>query len=188
MGKTILSFAVAGLLSAFGLIAEAQQSTKIPRIGYLRGTPAPTNTTPDLNADVFRQGLRDLGYVEGKNILLEYHHGEGNTERQIKLLHELVQLKVDVLVLATRQSILEAKQLNKAIPIVIVTNLDPVAAGLVESLSHPGGNITGLTTLMRDLGGKRLELLIEVVPRISRVGILRVNTQSAAFSFKEYEA
>ena len=132
--------------------------------------------------------MRDLGYVEGKNILIEYRYVEGKADRIPSLVAELVQLKVDVLVAASPPAIRAAKQATKTIPIVMVTTQDPVATGLVDSLARPGGNITGLTRLTRDLSGKRLELLKEVVPAISRVGVLWDAEQSRTSTFKEYEA
>ena len=157
------------MLFALCVSAQAQQPTKVPRIGYCR-TGDPNNPGPLVEA--FRQGLRDLGYVEGKNILVEYRYLEGNRDRIPGLVAELVQLKVDVLVATSPPAIRAAKQATKTIPIVMVTTQDPVATGIVDSLARPGGNITGLTRLTRDLSGKRLELLKEVVPRISRVGVL----------------
>ena len=141
--------------------------------------------------EALRQGLRDLGYVEGKNFEIEFRGAEGKPDRMPTLVTELVQLKVDVLVVPTglREAIHGAKQATKTIPIVMVTLLDPVATGLVDSLAHPGGNITGLATLQRDLSGKRLELLKEVVPRLSRVGVLRnPDEESGVIGFKDYEA
>jgi len=177
------------MLLALSFSAEAQQANKIPRIGYLTGTSAPTATTPDLNADAFRQGLRDLGYVEGKNILIEYRYREGKPNRAPSLVTELVQLNVDVLVSPDLAGILAAKQATKTIPIVMVTNQDPVTEGFVDSLARPGGNVTGLTRLTRELSGKRLELLKEVVPTLSRVGVLvDADSTTASRSFKDYEA
>ncbi len=170
----------------FGSIAEAQQPGKVPRIGYVSG-----GDDPKLRAAVkgFRQGLRDLGYIEGKTILVEYRYAEGKLDRIPGLVAELVQLKVDVLVSGTLPAILAAKQATKTIPIVMMTTVDPVAAGLVDTLARPGGNITGLSLLTRDLSGKRLELLKEVVPGISRVGVLwDANAPGPAIGFKEYEA
>jgi putative ABC transport system substrate-binding protein len=168
----VLSILFGVILVAVTIIAEAQQPRKIPRIGYLSGRGAPTPATPDPNADAFRQGLRDLGYIEGKNILAEYRYAEAKEDRIPGLVAELVQLKVDVLVFPNAPAVRAAKQATKTIPIVIVTNVDPVAAGYVDSLARPGGNITGVTRLTRELSGKRLELLKEVVPTISRVGVL----------------
>ena len=116
--------------------------------------------------------MRDLGYIEGKNILIDYRYAEGKADRIPSLVAELVQLKVDVLVVGSAGTIQEAKQATKTIPIVMVTTQDLVAAGYVNSLARPGGNITGLTKLTRDLAGKRLELLKEAVPTTSRVGVL----------------
>ena len=168
------------------LSAEAQQPTKLPRIGYVSGTGDATNQGPYVEA--LRQGLRDLGYIEGKNIVIEYRGAEGKGDRIRSLVNELVQLQVDVLVVPTAQGAIHAaKQATKTIPIVMVTLVDPVANGLVDSLARPGGNITGLATLQRDLSGKRLELLAEVVPRLSRVGVLRDVGSSFSLAFKEYE-
>jgi putative tryptophan/tyrosine transport system substrate-binding protein len=186
MTKKILLLALCSLLLALGLPAQAQQPVKIPRIGYVSGGGGPSNPGPYVEA--LRQGLRDLGYVEGKNFVIEYRGAEGKMGRTPSLVNELVQLKVDVLVVPTVVSIRAAKQATKTIPIVMVTQVDPVAAGLVGSLARPGGNITGLATLQRDLSGKRLELLAEVVPRLSRVGILRNPDDETAIGFKDYEA
>jgi putative ABC transport system substrate-binding protein len=176
------------LLSVFLLtVADAQQPAKIPRIGYVSLTGHLSNQGPYFEA--LRQGLRDLGHVDGKNTVIEYRGAEGKTDRIPGLVNELVQLQVDVLVVPTAPSAIRAaKQATKTIPIVMVTQLDPVATGLVDSLARPGGNITGLATLQRDLSGKRLELLAEVVPRLSRVGILRdADSSLSALGFKEYE-
>ena len=148
----------------------AQQPKKIPRIGFVSESGDTKNPGP--NIESFRQGLRDLGYAEGKNIVVEYRYAEGNNERLPSLVAELVQLKVDVVVVVALPAIRAAKEATKTIPIVMVTNFDPVAFGLVASFARPGGNATGLTLLTRDLSGKRLELLKEVVPGISRVGVL----------------
>ena len=137
--------------------------------------------------EAFRQGLRDLGYIETKNILVEYRYLEGKSEATPRLVGELVQLKVDVLVLGPQPAIRAAKQATKSIPIVMVTSQDPVAAGFVSSLARPGGNITGLTRLTRELSGKRLELLKEAVPGFSRVGALSSPTQALS-DLKFYEA
>ncbi len=167
-------------------VAQAQQPAKVPRIGYVSGTGNASNQGPYVEA--LRQGLRDLGYIEGKNFVIEYRGAEGKSERMPILVTELVELKVDVLVL-TIGAILAAKQATKTIPIVMVTQVDPVATGLVDSLARPGGNITGLATLQRDLSGKRLELLTEVVPRLSRVGILRdAEGPVSSIGLKDYEA
>jgi putative ABC transport system substrate-binding protein len=163
--------------------AQAQQPKKVSRIGYLSGTGSEAPT-----ALGFRQGLRDLGYIEEKNILIEYRDTGVTQDRIPNLVGELVQLKVDVLVVSTGTTIRAAKQATKTIPIVMVTTEDPVATGLIDTLAHPGGNITGLTLLTRDLTGKRLELLKEMVPTISRVGYLLPQSQDTRDRFKEYEA
>jgi putative ABC transport system substrate-binding protein len=182
------SILVAAMLLAVAIIAEAQQPKKVPRIGYVSGTGDPSNPGPYVEA--FRQGLRDLGYIEGKTIVIEYRGAEGKRDRIPSLVTELVQLKVDALVSGNFAVARAAKQATESIPIVMVTNQDPVETGLVDSLARPGGNITGLSTLQRELGGKRLELLKEVVPRISRVGILwnADSSGSSGTGFKEYEA
>ena len=166
---------------------SAQQQTKIPRIGYISGTGNASNQGPYVEA--LRQGLRELGYVEGKNFVIEFRGAEGKSDRMPSLVNELVQLKVDVLAVPTVSALRAAKQATNKIPIVMVTQVDPVATGLIDSLARPGGNITGLATLQRDLGGKRLELLAEVVPRLSRVGILRnPDEEVGSIGFKDYEA
>jgi putative tryptophan/tyrosine transport system substrate-binding protein len=177
---------VTSMLIALCLTAEAQQ--KIPVIGYLAGSSAPTISLPDVNGDAFRQGLRDLGYVDGKNIRLIYRYADGNEDRVQKLVTELLQLKVDALVTPYRPVILAAKQVTTTIPIIMVTTRDPVADGFVQSMSRPGGNITGITRLTRDLSGKLLEVLQEIIPTISRAGVL-LNAESATARtmFKEYE-
>jgi len=181
-GLSVIAF----VLVVTWAMVQAQPQAKIPRIGYVSGTGDATNQGPYVEA--LRQGLRDLGYVEGKNIVIEYRGAEGKSERMPILVTELVELKVDVLVL-TIGAILAAKQATKTIPIVMVTQVDPVATGLVDSLARPGGNITGLATLQRDLSGKRLELLTEVVPRLSRVGILRdAEGPVSSIGLKDYEA
>jgi ABC-type uncharacterized transport system substrate-binding protein len=187
MSKKTFGLALSALLCALCSSAAAQHP-KIPRIGYI--SPGGDPDAPGFQVEAFRRGLQDLGYVEGKNILIEYRYAEGKPDRRLSLVRELVQLKVDVLVLTSLDSIREAKQVTKLIPIVMVATVDPVSAGLVDSLARPRGNITGLTRLMRDLSGKRLELLKEVVPHgISRVGVLwDVDTRAARIAFKEYEA
>jgi ABC-type uncharacterized transport system substrate-binding protein len=187
MKNPLSSILVATLVLVLGVAAEAQQPKKIPRIGYLAGRGDPS--TPDPLIDAFRQGLRDLGYIEGKNIVVEYRYAEGKLDRIPSLVTELVQLKVDVLVSPALPAIRAAKQATKTIPIVMLTNVDPVATGIVDSLARPGGNITGLARFMTELSGKRLELLQEAVPGITRVGVLwDADDPDAAIAFKEYEA
>jgi ABC-type uncharacterized transport system substrate-binding protein len=183
MKKKIFGCALCAILLALCSIAEAQQPAKIPRIGYLVTSGDPTNPGPSVEA--FRQGLQDLGYVEGKNILVEYRYSEGKSDRIPSFVSEFVQLKVDVLVVTNPPSIRAAKQATKTIPVVMVSTADPVATGIIDSLARPGGNITGLTRLTRELSGKRLELIKEVIPGITRVGILWTGGPSA--NFKEYD-
>jgi len=185
MKKLFRLFLIVAFLGA-GSVAQAQQAGKIPRIGYVAAGGDPNN--PGSLVEAFRQGLRELGHIEGKNILVEFRYGEGNRELVLSLVTELVQLKVDVLVVTSLTSIRAAKQATKTIPTVMVTVQDPVETGIVESLAHPGGNITGVTTLARELSGKRLELLKEVVPRMSRAGVLwDANAPGTIIGFKEYE-
>ena len=154
----------------FSFPAKAQPPKKVPRIGYVSNSGDANNPGPYVEA--FRQGLRDLGYIEGKNILVEFRSAEGKLDRIPGFVAELVQRNVDVLIATNLPAIHAAKEATKSIPIVILTVQDPVATGLVDSLARPGGNITGLTTLARDLSGKRLELLKEAVSGMSRVGVL----------------
>ena len=183
MRRNIFGVAVCALLFAFCSSAHAQQPTKIPRIGFLPSRGDANNPGPSVQA--FQQGLRDLGYTEGKNILIEYRYVEEKVDRIPSLVAELVQLKVDILVVGSPGAVQEAKRTTKTIPIVMVITQDPVAAGYVDSLARPGGNITGLTTLTRELAGKRLELLKEAVPTTSRVGVL---WSGAGTGFKGYDA
>ncbi len=184
MKKKIRTLVFGAMLLAFSFPAQAQQAQKIPRIGYLAQRKSPTSATPDPAADAFKQGLRELGYVEGKNILLEYRYAGGSADPLPGLVAELVQLKVDVLVSPVFPAIRAAKQATKTIPIVMVTTQDPVATGLVDSLARPGGNVTGLTRLTRELSGKRLELLKELAPKVSHVGVL---WDADSPRFKDYE-
>ena len=148
------------------LSAAAEQPAKVPRIGYLASTsPSPVH-------DAFRQGLRELGYIEGQNTVVEYRWAEGKLERFPDLAAELVRLKVDVIVASTTAPALAAKNATTTIPIVIVYVADPVGRGLVASLARPGGNITGLSWGGIELSGKQLELLKEAVPKLSRVAVL----------------
>jgi len=178
---------VSALLLALSVPTEAQQPGKIPRVGYLRVVGVPS--IPGPNVEAFRQGLKDLGYVEGKNILIEFRYADGKRDRVPSLVAELVKLKVDVIVSGDDPAIRLAKQATKTIPIVMLINQDPVATGLIDSLARPGGNITGISRLTRELSGKRLELLTEIVPAMERVGILWDSTsEGSKISFQEYQA
>ena len=168
MKAKILVYALPALFLVTIHLGEAQQLGKVYRMGYLSAGSDYSNVPP---IEAFRQGLRDLGYLEGKNMMIEYRYMKGNQDLIPGLVAELVQLKVDVLVSGVHTAIRAAKQATKTIPIVMVVTQDPVKTGLVHSLAHPGANVTGLTLLTRDLSGKRLELLKEVVPRL-RVGVL----------------
>jgi putative tryptophan/tyrosine transport system substrate-binding protein len=163
------SILVAVVLLALGVIAEAQQPKKVLRIGYLMPSDAAADST---RSEAVRLGLRELGYMEGQNIAIEYRYAEGKPDRYPELAAELVRLKVDIIVTTGVAPTLAAKNATKTIPIVMNISADPVEAGLVESLAHPGGNVTGLTLLSRELGGKRLELLKEAVPKLARVAVL----------------
>ena len=168
------------------VLTEAQQPKKVPRIGFVSGVGDSNNPGPGIEA--FRQGLRDRGYIEGKNIAVEYRYLEGHVDRAKGFIAELVQLKVDVLVSPNFPAIRAAKEATKTTPVVMVITVDPVSNGLVESLAHPGGNITGIARLTRDLSGKRLELFKELVPGISRVGVLwDTNAPGPVLALKEYE-
>jgi putative ABC transport system substrate-binding protein len=188
--KTKLAVAVFALLLilfALGISAQAQQAKKFPRIGFLGGSGITNN--PRSNFNVFLQGLRDLGYVDGKNIVIENRNAEGKLDLIPILVDELIQLKIDVLVTTNPTAIRAAKEATKTIPVVMVSSVDPVATGIVDSLARPGGNITGLSLLARDLSGKRLELITEAVPGIKRIGVLwDANSSAAAIGLKEYEA
>ena len=179
------SFALCAMLFALCFSAQAQEPAGIPRIGFV--TSAGNPNSPGFRVEAFKHGLRELGYVEGKNILVEYRYIEGKTERVPEIVAELVQLKPDVLVLLSLGAVWAAKQATRAIPIVTVVPDDLVALGIVNSLARPGGNITWLTRLTGELRGKRLELLKEVVPRMSRIGVLLVDANTTGLPFKDYE-
>jgi putative ABC transport system substrate-binding protein len=164
---------------------EAQQSVKMPKIGFLNALAPTTNPA---RIEAFRQGLRDAGYVEGKNIVIEYRYGERKVDRLSALAAELVRLNVDVIVTSASQETRAAKGATSRIPIVMINEPDPVGTGFVVSLARPGGNITGLSTLSPQLSGKRLELLKEIVPKLSRVAVLGNSTSPGnAETLKELE-
>jgi len=170
------SILIAVVLLAFRVAVEAQQPKKVPRIGYLSvSSPSAMST----RTEAFRQGLRELGYVEGKNIVIEWRSAEGKRDRLPSLAAELVRLKVDIIVTAGPPATRSAKEATVTIPIVFAQDGDPVASGFVASLARPGRNITGLSTLAPELSGKRLELLKEIVPRLSRVAVLGNSTNPA---------
>jgi putative tryptophan/tyrosine transport system substrate-binding protein len=175
------------MLLVFRFPVEAQQAKKNAEIGFLHPGLSEGASNPQLEG--LRQGLRELGYAEGKNITIEYRFAEGKLERLPDLAAELVRLKVDVIVAAGgTPAILAAKNATSAIPIVFPTVSDPVALGIVASLARPGGNITGLTIRVPEFSGKRLELLKEVVPRARRVAVLGQEANAAnALDFKEMQ-
>jgi len=171
---SVLCAALCALLFALCLRAEAQQPTKIPRIGFLLAVPA---STISARLEAFRHGLRELGYVEGKNIIIEWRSTEGKADRLATLAAELVRLKVDVIVSGGPPPTRSAKQATNTIPIVMGYDDDPVGSGFVASLAHPGGNITGLATLAPEISGKQMELLKEIIPRFSRVAVIGSSSQ-----------
>src|SRR5215475_1299347 len=169
MTRTITVLSLCVVLLAFTVPARAQQLTKVPRIGYLT---AQTSSGELPRIDAFRQGLRALGYVEGQNIAIDYRFTDGKLERLPPVAAELVRLKVDVLIAISTNAAQAAKRATTTIPIFFIGVSDPIEAGLVQSLARSGGNITGLTNIAPVLSGKRLELLKETVPKLSRVAVL----------------
>lgn len=168
MRKTIFGLTLSAMLFALSLPAEAQQAKKVPRIGYLSNRPAELEK---ILLPAFVQALRELGYTEGKNIVIEQRYAAaGQSERLRELAAELVRLKVDIIVASSGAEV--AKEATTTIPIVFTVSADPVGTGLVESLARPGGNVTGLSDFHGDLVAKRLELIKEVVPSASRIGFL----------------
>ena len=185
MSRNIFSVALCTLLFALSFPAEAQQAGKIAKIGYF-APGSPTTGAHLLKA--FRQGLQELGYVEGKTFVLEVRYGETRGERLPELARELVGLKLDVIVAATDGVIAAVKRETQTIPIVMRNSSDPVGTGLVASLARPGGNFTGLSSMSPELSGKRLELLKEVVPGLSRVAFLwNPDVRGAVLDYKETE-
>src|SRR5713226_8492223 len=167
------------------LSAEAQQAGKVPRIGFLGATSAFTEKS---RIEAFRQGLHELGYVEGENIVIEWRWAEGKFDRLPVLAAELVRLNVEVIVTGGSTSSGAAKKVTTTIPIVMAQVNDPVGSGFVASLARPGGNMTGLATLVPELSGKQLELLKEIVPKLSRVAVLGTSTAPGnAQALKEVE-
>src|SRR5262245_4316867 len=184
MSKKVIRLALCAVLLALSFSAQAQQTAKIPRIGWLAaGSPSGVAAL----TDAFRQGLRQLSYVEGKNIIIEFRYAEGKFDRLPDLAAEIVHLKVDVIVVANPEAIHAAKRATETIPIVMVGPGDPVRLGLIASLARPGGNLTGLSFISIELTGKRLELLKEAFPRISRVAVLRTPGAAQEQQAKEIE-
>ena len=181
LGLSVIAF----VLVVCGAVAQAQQPKKVPRVGFL-GSASPSAAAARMEA--LRQGLRELGYVDGKNIIIEQRYAEEKLDRLPALTAELVHLKVDVIVTVGPAATRPAKEATTAIPIVMGVDDDPVGNGFVASLARPGGNITGLATLAPEISGKQLELLKEIVPRFSRVAVFGTSTQPGnAQSLREVE-
>ena len=186
MLRKTFAFGLGALFLTTFHLAQAQQPTKIPRIGYLNAAiftePAVASVTSqsrNSRIEAFRQGLRELGYVEGKNIIIEYRSAEGNSERLPKLVRELIDLKVDIIFAQSTPAVRAAKNATATVP-VVTTSADLVESGLVGSLARPGENITGLSNFTSELAGKRLELLKEIVPQVSRVAVLWSSERASA--------
>jgi len=178
--RAFLAVVAAGGVIAMPAVARAQQAGKVHRIGFLSLQSGLTSTT-----DAFPQGLGELGYVEGRNLIIEYRWAAQKEERLPELAAELVRLKVEVIVTAAAPTIEAARRATSTIPIVMAAVADPVGSGLVTSLARPGGNVTGLTALSTDLAGKRLQLVREVVPKATRVAVLAYHGTSATRLFLE---
>jgi putative ABC transport system substrate-binding protein len=185
MSGKILIWLLATVLLTTASLAAAQQPTKVPRIGYLGGTSPSANAA---RIEAFRQGLRELGYVEGRNMIIEWRHAEAKLDRLPALAAELVRLKVDILVTGGPPATRAAKEATVTIPVVMAFDDDPIGNGFVASLARPGGNITGLSSLAPELSGKQLELLKEILPKLSRVAVLGSSTRpGTAQTLKETE-
>ena len=174
MSKKVIRLALSAMLFALSLPAEAQQPKTVPRVGRLYAASASATTA---RTEAFRQGLRELAYVEGKNIVVEYRYADGKPDRLPALAAELVRLKVDIIITGGEPATRAAKEATSTIPIVMTNEADPVGTGIVASLARPGGNITGLSTLAPELSGKRLEILKETIPKATRVAVFRTSTQ-----------
>jgi putative ABC transport system substrate-binding protein len=179
------SILVAAMLLAIAVVAEAQQPKKVPRVGYLGSLPLSAFVS---RIEAFREGLRELGYVEGKNIVIEWRSAEGKLDRLPALAAELVALKVDIIVSASPTTTRSIKEATSTIPIVMAQDSDPVASGFAASLAHPGGNLTGLSTLLPEVSSKRLEILKETVAKLARLAVLGASTTPGTLqSLKETE-
>ena len=186
MSEKTLIWLLATVLLPTASVAEAQQPGRVPRISYLSGA---SGSGP--REEAFRQGLRELGYVEGKDILIEWRHSAGQEDRLATLANEVVRLKVDVIVTDGTRLTGAAKNASRTIPIVMTSDADPIGMGYVASLARPGGNITGLTNNNSELSGKRLEVLKEGIPGVSRVGVIwnpEIPTSVTAFKEAEFAA
>jgi putative ABC transport system substrate-binding protein len=173
MRRKIYVLVAAALVLISVHLADAQQPTKVPRIGFIVGASPSASLA---RTDAFRQGLRELGHVERKNIVIEWRYAEGKPDRLPALAAELVRLKVDIIVSSGATPTRAAKEATNTIPIVMAQDNDPIGNGFVASLARPGGNISGLSTLAPEISGKRLELLKEIIPKLSRVAVLGTST------------
>jgi ABC-type uncharacterized transport system substrate-binding protein len=189
ISERVFGLALCAVLIALCLSAEAQQPNKIPRIGFLSRDLHPSDSRASLqgNLEAFRQGLRELGYVEGKSIIIEYRYAEGRFERLPALSEELARLNVDIIVADTSNAARAAKKVTTTIPIVMANGGNPFASGLVASLARPSGNVTGLTNYSPELLGKRLELLKEVVPSVSRIAFLEADSEGSGSGLKDMQ-
>jgi putative ABC transport system substrate-binding protein len=174
MNRKIIALALGALLFALSVSAGAQQPVKIHRIAYLSSA---SPSAGSYRIEAFRQGLRELGYVEGKNLVIEWRFAEGKLDRLPALMAELVRLKVDIILSASPPVTRAAKDAAVTIPVIMGQDPDPVGNGFVASLSRPGGNITGLSSLTPEVSGKRLELLNEIIPTLARVAVLGYSTE-----------
>ena len=174
MGRVIIIALSLTFALLYIQLADAQQLKGVPRIGYLSRAlhPSDSRVAAARNIEAFRQGLQDLGYIEGKNIIIEYRYADERLERLAALAEELVRLKVDIIVADTTSSARAARKVTSTVPIVFLSGSDPTQSGLAASLARPGGNVTGLTNLAGELRGKRMELLRDVVPKVSRFALL----------------
>ena len=179
MSKKTFVVLLATFFLATAPLSQAQQPMKIPRIGYVTGGATPSSTSPDGGVASFRQGLRDLGYIEGKNIIIEYRGAGGKMERLPELVAELIGLGVSVIVTSGMPAVIAAKKATSTIPIVAANADNLVDAGVVASLAHPGGNVTGMTRVDADFSAKRLQLLKESFPKLSRVAVLSHGSMGA---------
>jgi putative tryptophan/tyrosine transport system substrate-binding protein len=185
MSKNVFHFALGAMLFALCSSTQAQQPAKIPRIGFLSAVSA---STISARIEAFKQGLREFGYVEGTNIAIEWRYAEGKVDRLSELAAELVRLRVDVIVSGGPTVTRPLKEATSVIPIVMALDDDPVGSGFVSSLARPGGNITGLSTLAPEISGKQLELLKEIVPKLTRVAVIGNSTRAGtAQMLKETE-
>jgi putative ABC transport system substrate-binding protein len=185
--RGVIQLALAAMILSVSVSVEAQQTANIPRIGYLTGATADGQAA---RIEAFRQGLRELGYLEEKNIVVEYRYAELKPDRLPALAAELVNLKVNVIVTAAGGMTRAAKEATNTIPIVMAQDNNPVANGFVASLARPGGNITGLSNIAPEISGKQLELMKEIIPKLSRVAVLgaSANNPGNTQQLREIEA